>query len=146
MRAETILIVDENSDDVCLLTHALMRAGVRNPVYWVENIEDAIQYLKGQGRFADRNEFAYPGYLIIDLHLTSLSGFELLDWLKKNPQPELEAVVCTGTVTPSDRELAYASGADYVLEKTASFSQFVDFFAGDSGAREITEELELAVQ
>jgi CheY-like chemotaxis protein len=122
---ETILVVDDNEDDVILLKHALQGAGVLNPLQTLNNGSDAIAYLQGEGRFADRAQFPYPAFLMLDLHLPLQSGFDVLDWLRRNPQANLKAVVCTGTATPAEVEKAYKLGAEEVLQKTADYRQFV---------------------
>jgi CheY-like chemotaxis protein len=81
--------------------------------------------LHGQGSFADRAKFPYPSLLLLDLHLPLQSGFEVLDWLRRNPQPQLKAIVCTGTATPAEVEKAYKLGAEEVFQKTADFKQFI---------------------
>lgn len=125
MRPQTILVVDDNEDDVILLKHALRNAGVVNPLQSVNNGSDAIAYLCGDGPYADRERFPYPSLLLLDLHLPLQSGFEVLDWLRRNPQPDLKAIVCTGTATPAEVEKAYKLGAEEVLQKTSDYKQFV---------------------
>jgi CheY-like chemotaxis protein len=125
MRPQTILVVDDNEDDVVLLKHALRNAGVVNPLQSVNNGTDAIAYLNADGPFADRERFPYPSLLLLDLHLPLQSGFEVLDWLRRNPQPDLKAIVCTGTATPAEVEKAYKLGAEEVLQKTSDYKQFV---------------------
>lgn len=125
MRPKPILIVDDNQDDVFLLRHAMQVAGFVNPVQTVESGTDAIHYLEGEGKYQDRSSYPYPAFLLLDLHLPLQSGFDVLRWLRDNPQPSLEVVVCTGTASPEEVRLARSLGAQEVLDKTADFSEFV---------------------
>jgi CheY-like chemotaxis protein len=129
---QTILVVDDNEDDVILLKHALKHVGVINPLQVVDNGSDAIAYLSGKGAYADRQRFPYPSLLLLDLHLPLQTGFEVLDWLRRNPQPTLKAIVCTGTATPAEVEKAFKLGAEEVLQKTADYKQFVRHLTSSS--------------
>ena len=124
---ETILVVDDNEDDVVLLKHALQHAGVINPLQTLDNGAGAIAYLEGKGPYEDRSRFPYPSFMLLDLHLPMQTGFDVLEWLRRNPQPKLKAVVCTGTATPAEVEKAYKLGAEQVLQKTADYRKFVKY-------------------
>jgi CheY-like chemotaxis protein len=124
---QTILVVDDNEDDVILLKHAFRYAGVINPLQAVSNGTDAIRYLRGDGIYAERERFPFPALLLLDLHLPLQSGFDVLEWLRGNIQPALKAVVCTGTATPAEIEKAYKLGAEGVLQKTSDYKQFVTY-------------------
>lgn len=134
---ETILVVDDNEDDVILLKHALQSNSVVNPIQTLNNGSDAIAYLVGDGVYANRERYPYPAFLLLDLHLPLQTGFEVLEWLRRNPQPHLKAIVCTGTATPAEVEKAYKLGAEQVVQKTADFRQFVKHLNSLPGLQEV---------
>ena len=125
MKPQTILVVDDNEDDIFLLEHALRALHFINPFQVLDNGEDAIAYFEGSGPYADRSRYPTPGLLLLDLHLPLNTGFEVLEWLRRNPHPELKVIVCTGTASPDERELASSLGAMRVFEKIPDFSRFV---------------------
>jgi CheY-like chemotaxis protein len=77
-----ILIVEDSKDDFFLLNHALRKNGIEHPVYWVKDGVEAIEYMCGQGIYADRNAYPIPKILIVDLKMPRLGGLELLEWIK----------------------------------------------------------------
>src|SRR5512146_3309619 len=88
---DTLLIVEDQENDALFLKHALKKAGVNNPVQVVEDGQQAIDYLSGQGRYADRAAFPIPSLIFLDLKLPQISGLEVLHWIRE--QPDLGPVV-----------------------------------------------------
>ena len=56
MKADLILIAEDNEDHVLLLRRALQRGAVLNPVFVVNDGEETIAYLKGDGKYADHQD------------------------------------------------------------------------------------------
>jgi CheY-like chemotaxis protein len=55
-----ILQVEDDPNDVVFLRHAMTRAGVANPIHVATDGQQAIDYLKGAGRYANRDEYPLP--------------------------------------------------------------------------------------
>jgi CheY-like chemotaxis protein len=70
-----ILIVEDSKDDFFLLNHALRKNGIEHPVYWVKDGVEAIEYMCGQGIYADRNAYPIPKILIVDLKSRGLAAW-----------------------------------------------------------------------
>jgi len=73
-----ILIADDSADDLFLLKRAFKRVGVINPSVEVCSGQEVISYLRGEGRFADRQKFPFPGILLLDFKMPNGDGFEVL--------------------------------------------------------------------
>ncbi|MDB6108308.1 MAG: response regulator receiver protein [Pedosphaera sp.] len=115
---KTILIVDDYNDDVVFLKHVMKKAGVVNPVMQVNTGEEAMHYFKGEGVFADRENFPLPSILFIDLKMPSVDGFELLDWLQQQPHlRSMLVIVVTGDWERRGVTRAYRMGAQSFLVK-----------------------------
>lgn len=113
-----ILLVEDNEDDVFLTEMALKSAGVINQMRVVRHGQEAVDYLSGAGQFANREQFPFPGLVLLDLKLPYRSGLEVLAWLREQASlPATTVVVLTSSNEPKDLNLAYELGAKTYLVK-----------------------------
>jgi CheY-like chemotaxis protein len=125
-----ILLADDSDDDVTMFRRAFRRAGFQNPIQVVSHGEDAVAYLKGEGRFANRSEYPLPALLLLDLKMPRKNGFEVLQWLREEISlRSLIVVVLTTSDAVQDINRAYRLGANSFLTKplsTGEFDQMLD--------------------
>jgi CheY-like chemotaxis protein len=120
----TILLVEDDSNDVLLIRKALEGGGIDNPVQTVSDGEEAIDYLQGCGAFSDRRLFPLPGLIVTDLKMPRANGIEFLRWLRSHPFGKvIPAIVLTSSMEPADVQDAYSSGANSYLVKPAGFGE-----------------------
>lgn len=130
----TILIVEDEAADVEFLRRAFAKAYIPNPVHSVANGEEAITYLKGQGRYADRKAFPFPRVVITDLKMPQMDGLQLLRWIQLNPAfGVVPTIVLTSSTSQADVDAAFHAGA------SAYFVKPVDFKELEQIARIITD-------
>ena len=124
---QAILLVEDSEDDVFLMRRALKGAKIKNPLVVVEDGQQAVDYLGGGGKFADREKFPLPAVVFLDLKLPMKSGLEVLEWIRKQPGLEnLVVLVLTSSSEPSDLKRAYALGANSYLVKPPTADQLLD--------------------
>ena len=87
---DLILIAEDREDDVLLIRRSLERAQILNPTQFVRNGEEVIAYLKGEGKFSNRDEYPLPSLLLLDLKMPRTDGFEVLSWIRE--QESLKAL------------------------------------------------------
>jgi CheY-like chemotaxis protein len=122
---ETILIVDDDANDVELLRHAFQKLGNANPVHVCEDGASALDYLDGKGHYADREKFPLPFIVILDWKLLRVSGLDVLRKIRGRQEiGKLCVVVLSGSESPADREAALQAGADLFLRKAGG--QFLE--------------------
>lgn len=123
----TILLVEDNPDDVLLIQRAFRKANLINPISAVDDGEKAIQYLSGAGEYADRSRHPLPVLVLLDLKLPRKSGHEVLAWIKQHPAfKRIPVVVLTSSTETVDINKAYDLGANSYLVKPVGFD---DLFA-----------------
>lgn len=123
----TVLLVEDNPDDVLLIQRAFRKARLPYPLHQVGNGEEAINYLDGKGIYANRQQHPLPGLLLLDLKLPRTSGMEVLAWLKAQPGlAQLPVVVFTSSREDTDIQRAYELGANSYLVKPVSFDALLE--------------------
>src|SRR5687768_12980264 len=120
-----ILIAEDNPADVLMLQRAFRQAAIDTPLHFVSDGEEAIAYLKGEGKFASRHEHPLPDLFLLDLKMPRKNGFEVLQWLHEQPTlASLRTVVLTTSDDVWDINRAYAMGANSFLVKPLDFTDF----------------------
>ncbi len=114
-----ILVVDDDEDDVFFLTHALQKCGVVNPIQAVSDGQQAIDYFKGAGKFADRTQFPLACFVFLDLKLPYWGGLDVLKCIRQEAQLTIPVVIFTSSESEAELETAYRLGANaYVVKPT----------------------------
>jgi CheY-like chemotaxis protein len=107
-----ILLAEDDDNDVLFMQIAFKKAGLQNPLISVHDGCQAIEYLSGSGKFADREQFPLPCLVLSDLKMPKVSGFDLLAWLNTRPElAEIPVIVLSSSDQPQDRQRALELGA-----------------------------------
>jgi CheY-like chemotaxis protein len=117
-RAPTVLVVEDDENDFFFLQHECARLAAKINFQRICNPQTAINYLRGEGIYNERGRYAFPVVVLIDLKLGRESGFEVLKWIRQ--QPELDALiiwVLSGSLEASDASKAYQLGANSYVVK-----------------------------
>jgi CheY-like chemotaxis protein len=121
-RLLNILIVDDDPDARELLLLAFRRIGVSSNVRCVNSGNEAVAYLRGDGRFSDRKQFPYPSLLITDLKMPEGDGFTLLEQLRSTPRYRIvPTIVMSASSDADDVRKSYMLGASSYFVKPARF-------------------------
>ncbi len=123
----TLLLVEDDANDVMLFRRAKDKSNLANPLQVVEDGEAAVAYLSGQGQYADRNRYPLPALMLLDLKLPRKSGLEVLAWLREQPGLlRLPVVVLTSSKESVDVGQAYDLGANSYLVKPVAFDKLLE--------------------
>ena len=123
---QPILQVDDDPNDVFLLQHAMKKAGVANPIQVATDGQQAIDYLKGAGKFADRETFPLPCLVLLDLKLPYVMGLDVLEWIRRQPGLSLIVILLTASAEDVDIATAYRLGANAFLTKPTTAGELED--------------------
>ena len=114
----TLLLVEDDPNDVFLMQRALKGAGIVNPLKVAADGQEAIDYLAGANQFANRTEFPVPTMIFLDLKLPYKNGFEVLEWIRNQScLASLLVVVLTSSSEDRDIKESYRLGARSYLVK-----------------------------
>ena len=117
------MIVEDDEDQRIFLQKSFEALGTNYTVQALSSGDEAIAYLTGEGRFANRAEFQFPSYILTDLKMPDGDGFHVLEFIKKNPALSVIPVVMLSTSEdPDDVRHAYLLGASSYLVKPAGLA------------------------
>ncbi|HZQ46772.1 MAG TPA: response regulator, partial [Verrucomicrobiae bacterium] len=121
---QTILVADDEEAAHFLLDRAFHAAKSSCALRMVTNGEDAINYLKGRGIYSDRNQYPMPALVLLDLKMPRKDGFEVLKWMREQPEfKRMVAVMFSTSDEPQDITRSYDLGANSFLVKTPLFAE-----------------------
>lgn len=127
---DTVLLVEDNADDVSLFERAFGRTGFPHRLETVRSGDEAIAYLSGDGVYADRQKYPLPALLLLDIKLPRKNGFEVLAWIRHHPKlAPLRVVMLTGSPRDEDVNRAYRLGANSYVSKPVAGSGLVDILS-----------------
>jgi len=126
MKACTILWVEDDADDVLLITRAIQKAGLAQPAL-ARDGREAVDYLSGSGKYADRNAHPFPSIILLDLKLPKMSGLEVLQWIRQRPDfCRIPVIMFTSSREQIDVDRAYKLGANAYLLKSVDHQDLVE--------------------
>src|SRR5213083_1355223 len=119
---QTILLVEDDADEVFLIERAFRKAQLSRPLRVARDGQEAIDYLNHQGNFRDSTRYPTPALMLLDLKMPRKNGFEVLEWLRQQPGLKpLIVVVLSSSSLISDINRAYDLGANSYLVKPGDF-------------------------
>jgi CheY-like chemotaxis protein len=122
-----ILVAEDDEDYVLLIKQVFMKAHIPNSIHVVWNGEEAISYLKGDGKYSNRDEYPLPDIFLLDLKMPRINGFEVLKWVRSQPSlSALRILVLTSSDEIRDVNEAYQLGANSFLVKPMDFQDFTN--------------------
>ncbi len=122
----TILVADDDQNDVFFLRRAFQKSGAAHAVIHVSDGQEAIDYLLGEANYRDRARFPIPALLVLDLKMPKVDGFDVLEWLKTRPEFEsLPVVVLSSSSREDDVQRARTLGAADYRVKPADFDELL---------------------
>lgn len=120
----TLLLVEDDPDDLELTMHALRRCGYIDDIVVMRDGREAEDYLFAQGDFAACDASLRPAVLLLDLGLPRVSGFDLLARACADPRTfRMPVIVLTGSKDPRQIDQAYELGASSYILKTSDPDQ-----------------------
>jgi CheY-like chemotaxis protein len=118
-----VLLVEDDPGDVLMTQEAFADYKIANRLTVVTNGEDAVAYMRKQGRYAG---VPTPDLVLLDLNLPRRDGREVLREIKEDPElRRVPVVVLTTSEAEEDVLASYNLHANAYVRKPVDFDQFV---------------------
>ncbi len=127
MDRTTILLIEDNPDDVELTLHAFQKNRMANDVVVAGDGAEGLDYLFGTGKYADRNADEPPAVILLDLQLPKVGGLEVLRKVREDERTKrIPVVILTTSDEEEDIVNGYDRGCNSYLRKPVDFNEFMD--------------------
>lgn len=127
MVSKTILLVEDNPDDVELTLRAFRKANIQNEVIVARDGVEALDYLFATGAHAGRDRDDLPEVVLLDLKLPKLDGLEVLERIRADELTRcLPVVILTSSSEEQDLAASYRRGANSYIPKPVDFGEFAE--------------------
>jgi CheY-like chemotaxis protein len=125
MSEKYVLLVEDNPDDVELTQIAFRRCKIPNKLVVVWDGREALDFLFGKGKYADRDKNQMPAVVLLDLKLPYVSGLEVLKGIRMNQNiNRLPVVVLSSSVNQQEIDECERLGINRYYKKPGSFADF----------------------
>lgn len=119
-----ILIAEDDEDDRLLLLEAFTEQNIANPIQFVENGVELVEYLVRCGE--DPVAIRSPAIIILDINMPKMNGLEALERVKTHPELRpIPVVMLTTSASPEHISKSYQLGANSFLKKPTSYQRMM---------------------
>ncbi|MDO8463859.1 MAG: response regulator [Gallionella sp.] len=123
----TILMADDDPDDRLLVEDAFAEIRLDNPLDFVENGVDLMDYLHRRGAYAHLAGTPLPGLILLDLNMPRKDGREALHEIKQDEKlRKIPIVILTTSKADEDLLASYELGANSFIVKPVTFDKLVE--------------------
>ncbi|MDB6095678.1 MAG: two-component system response regulator [Verrucomicrobia bacterium] len=127
MKPITILLVEDEESSAFFFQHVMTKLEMPQSLQVAQDGQEALDYLDGKGRFRDRITFPIPGLIVLDLKMPRVTGFEVLGWIRKQPElRKLIVIVMSTSASDSDINQAYELGANAYVVKPSGLDELAE--------------------
>ena len=127
MDKATILLIEDNPDDVELTLHAFQKNHMANDIVVATDGAEGLDYLFGTGKYAGRDTGEPPALILLDLQLPKIGGLEVLRKVREDERTKrIPVVIMTTSDEEEDIVNGYNGGANSYLRKPVDFAEFMN--------------------
>lgn len=120
-----ILLVEDNPDDAEMTIRALRKVNLAHNLIHLEDGQEALDYMFGNGRFSGRDLKIQPKVILLDIKMPKVDGIEVLRLLKLNELTKsIPVVMMTSSSEDKDMLTSYSLGVNSYVVKPVNFESF----------------------
>jgi CheY-like chemotaxis protein len=122
-----IVVADDDADDRMMIQDAFSESKLSNPVDFVEDGVQLLEYLRRQGKYTHLTGQPFPGFILLDLNMPRKDGRTVLQEIKNDPAlHRIPVVILTTSKAEEDIIKTYNLGVNSFICKPVSFDKLVD--------------------
>jgi CheY-like chemotaxis protein len=122
-----ILVADDDPDDRLLIQDAFSESRLINPLHFVNDGQELLDYLNRCNKFQKLKKTPLPGLILLDLNMPRKNGMEALKEIKSNPKHRsIPVVIFTTSKAEEDILQTYDLGVNSFVTKPVNFDKLVD--------------------
>ncbi len=127
MDKATVLLIEDNPDDVELTLHAFQKNHMANEIVVASDGAEGLDYLFGTGKYAGRDAGKPPALILLDLQLPKIGGLEVLRRVRADERTKrIPVVILTTSDEEEDIVNGYDRGCNSYLRKPVDFAEFMN--------------------
>ena len=120
-----ILLAEDNPEDAELTIRALNKVNLANRLVHVEDGQEALDFLFGEGSFSERQITNYPRLVLLDIKMPRVDSIEVLKRIKASPELRtIPVVIMTSSSEERDLVESYNLGVNSYVVKPVEFGSF----------------------
>ena len=121
-----ILFAEDDLGHATLVQRNLKRAGIANPIVHVKDGQEALDFIRSEGRYAGQAPHN-PMLIVLDINMPRVDGVEVLRQVKTSEQTaNIPIIMLTTTDDPREIERCYEHGCSVYITKPVSHEEFVE--------------------
>ena len=126
-KAVEILLVDDSATDAELTIRVLKKKNLANNLIHLQNGAEALDFIFGEGKFADRDVLLVPKVIFLDMKMPKVDGLEVLARIRSNEKTKrIPVVMLTSSRQDPDIEASYALGVNSYVVKPVDYDNFFE--------------------
>jgi len=127
MKMKTILLVEDNPNDVVLTLRAFKKNNIENKIVVAGDGLEALDYLFRTGKYKDRDIKSMPALILLDLKLPKMDGLKVLERIRDDERTKLlPVVILTSSNEEQDIISSYRMHSNSYIRKLVDFNKFVE--------------------
>lgn len=128
MSAKVILLAEDNPDDAFIFQMMFRRAALPQVLHMVEDGQQVIDWLSGEGAYSDRTKYPLPDCILLDLKMPIKTGFEALEWIRsQDALRELPVIILSSSDEQKDMKRARELGATTYFIKSPKLYDVLEY-------------------
>ena len=127
MSQKTILLIEDNQDDIDLTLRAFKKNHLLNEIIVIKDGAEVLEYLDNFHNPEMKDRTKPPTLILLDLKLPKIDGLEILKSIRSNTETKLiPVVILTSSLEEQDLIEGYLYGANSYIRKPVDFTKFLE--------------------